>query len=133
MKRTLLFAVAVVLSASPAFATGPSGSTEGGPGSSSYNNVSCGSGTSVAGVVLYAGANGAEVCNDGKSPVPVQGRVIASTDQGGYIAADGDKDNTQNAYLQGYLRIDRNGPHCGKPGNVEDATSTTQPSTNTCP
>lgn len=121
MRRFVLTVGVLVLAVAPAFAHGPSGSNEG-DGSGS-NNVTCGSGTSTPAGVVYAGSNGAEVCNDGGGAVPLQGRIIATSDQGGYIAADGDKDNAAQA--QGWIRVDGSGVRCGDDAGPRDATHPT--------
>jgi hypothetical protein len=84
------------------------------------NQVTCGSGEDVGGLfVLYAGANGAEACSAGGG-LPVQGRIIATSEDGGYLAADGDADNAPEA--QGWIRIDGGGVHCGAADGDLDAT-----------
>lgn len=103
-----------------ALADGPSGSTE------QENQVDCNeeSSTDVGGVVyVYAAENGVETCGDDTSSFPLDGRVIVTSDQGGYIAADGDASNS--APLDGYVRVDSNGVHCGDEGN-QDSTAADQ-------
>ena len=122
MRKVILAAVAAIaLAGGAAFADGPSGSSEHSPTGGYTNDVRCGQGTATPVAVLYAGANGAEVCNEG-GPVPVQGRVIVSI-EGQYIAADGDKDN--EAPADGWARIDSNGVRCGDTGGNLDATHPT--------
>jgi hypothetical protein len=133
VKKIALLPFSLVLAAGLAHATGPGGSSEGAPKTKTYNNVRCGRGTNAGGFVVHASSAGVEACNSGAAKVPVQGRVMVANQQGGYVAADGDRDNRQNAYLQGYVRIDRAGAHCGKQKNVEDSTSAKQPKTNKCP
>lgn len=103
-----------------ALADGPSGSTEDG------NQVDCSeeSSTDVGGVFyVYAAENGVEVCGDDTSSFPADGRVIVTSDQGGYVAADGDASNSDP--LDGYIRVDGNGVHCGDENN-QDSTATDQ-------
>lgn len=83
------------------------------------NQVTCGAGTQAGGATVYAGPNGVEVCND-DADLPIQGRAIATTDDGGYIAADGDADNAPEA--QGWIRVDQNGVRCGDPTGNLDST-----------
>lgn len=83
------------------------------------NQVACGSGTDVAGVSVYAGPNGVEACND-DADLPAQGRIIATTDDGGYVAADGDADNPTEA--QGWIRVDQSGVRCGDTAGNLDST-----------
>ena len=124
----LLAAAAVFGIAGPALADGPSGSHEEdtvcdpvtGVCSEVWDNqVSCGAGTDVGGATVYAGPNGVEVCND-DADLPIQGRAIATSDDGGYIAADGDADNATEA--QGWVRVDQSGVRCGDPAGSLDAT-----------
>lgn len=115
MRRLALMPVVVLaLTVTAASANGPSGSSE------SNNQVSCGAGTATAVAVVYAGTNGVEVCNDGTT-LPLQGRVIATTDQGGYVAADGDAGNPAQA--QGWIRIDATGVRCGDSAGGLDSTN----------
>lgn len=103
-----------------ALADGPSGSTEEG------NEVDCNedSSTDVGGVFyVYAAENGVETCGDDTSSLPLDGRVIVTSDQGGYIAADGDASNS--APLDGYVRVDASGVHCGDENN-QDSTASDQ-------
>ena len=90
------------------------------------NQVDCdeGSSTDVGGLFfLYAGSNGAEACADDDSSLPIDGRVIATTEQGGYVAADGDNSNPEPA--NGYVRIDGGLVHCGDDAN-QDSTAADQ-------
>jgi hypothetical protein len=128
-----MLVAAAALVPGAALASGPSGSTEGAPRSKTYNNVKCGKGTNVKGLVVYAGTNGIEACNDGRAPSQlVQGRAIVTS---GYVAVDGDRDNKVYGPLdlRNYARADRAGAHCGKQGGVEDSTSASQPAKNKCP
>lgn len=130
MRKTCVLAMALALSgiAGAALADGPSGSheedlvcdpTTGVCTTQWDNQVTCGTGTDVAGANVYAGSNGIEVCND-NADLPMQGRVIVTSDDGGYIAADGDADNAPEA--QGWLRIDQGGIRCGDPTGNLDST-----------
>lgn len=121
----LVATVALVLAVAPALAHGPSGSYEEN-GTTWDNQVTCGGGTRTPAGVIYAGSNGAEVCNDG-GVVPVQGRLIATTDQGGYVAADGDANNPGQA--AGWFRIDGSGVRCGDDAGRRDATHPTSADT----
>jgi hypothetical protein len=89
------------------------------------NQVDCNKATSedVAGVQVYAGSNGVEVCSDGGAAGLPEGRVIATTDDGGYVAGDGD--GTNSAPADGYARLDGDGLHCGDLDN-QDSTSADQ-------
>lgn len=98
----------------------PPGNTSAHP---NKNQADCNESSSqnVGGVFyLYAGSNGAETCADGTSGLPVDGRVIVTSDQGGYVSADGDADNSAPA--NGYLRVDGGGFHCGDDNN-QDSTA----------
>ena len=84
------------------------------------NQVDCNESASedVAGAQLYAGSNGAELCNEGGFAAPIiEGRAIATTDGGGYLTIDGDGSNTAPA--DGYARLDQSGIHCGDENNVD--------------
>jgi hypothetical protein len=105
--------VTLGLVGAPAFAHGPSGSNE------DNNQVSCRKGTRTPAGVVYVGTNGAEVCND-RGVVPIQGRVIVTTAQGGYVAADGDRNNPGQS--AGWARVDRKGIRCGDDAGRRDAT-----------
>ncbi|MDQ1403534.1 MAG: hypothetical protein QOG03_1850 [Actinomycetota bacterium] len=122
MKKFLVGAAAAAMllsGAGAALANGPSGSTE-----DSTNNVSCG-GTRTPAGTAYAGANGAEICNDGAG-APIQGRIIVSVNgAGSYAAADGDANNNSNA--TGWSRLDSSGPHCGS------GDATTKSGEHSCP
>jgi hypothetical protein len=128
MRRLAALVGSLVIAVTPAIAHGPSGSHEEDGSPPAWDNqVSCGSGTATpAGPVLYAGSNGVEVCND-SGPVPVQGRVIATTDQGGYVAADGDGNNP--AQSAGWVRVDSSGVRCGDDAGRRDATHPTSADT----
>ena len=78
------------------------------------NQVDCNEDASedVAGAQLYVAENGAELCNEGGFAAPIiEGRAIATTDDGGYLAIDGDGNNP--APGDGYARLDQSGVHCG--------------------
>jgi hypothetical protein len=85
------------------------------------NNLVPGAPVTIAGE--QTGTGGAlVVCNDSAS-LPIQGRVILTGDtSGGYIAADGDADNTQDPKAAGFVRADigaNPGVRCGDPaGNL---------------
>lgn len=87
------------------------------------NQVNCNEQTSedVAGAQLYAGSNGVELCNEGGLAGAIEGRAIATTDQGGYIAIDGD--GTNPAPGNGYARVDQSGFHCGDESNLDSGAS----------
>lgn len=125
--------VAALLLATPAFAHGPSGSSEEvkKDGRTTYtNNTKCKKGTRLPTGVIYVAQNGAEVCND-RGVLPVQGRFIVTTAQGGYIAADGDKDN--EGPLSGWFRLDRSGPRCGdSKGNLDSTHPTSKDTSADC-
>ncbi|MEY2478633.1 MAG: hypothetical protein QOG87_3948 [Actinomycetota bacterium] len=95
------------------------------------NQVSCGTGTAQAGPVVVATAGDPAtggaivVCNE-SADLPIQGRVIGSGGtSGGWVAADGDADNTQNEKAQGWARADVNGDgvqvRCGDPNGDLDS------------
>ena len=116
-------ALTVTLAVAPALADGPSGSHEEDGSPAVWDNqVTCGSGTNTPVATVYAGTNGVEVCNDG-GPLPIQGRFIATTEQGGYVAADGDSSNPGQA--AGWVRVDRSGVRCGDDTGRRDATHPT--------
>jgi hypothetical protein len=108
----LVVAFVLLFAAVPsvAHADGPSGSKE------SNNAVKCGDGTDTPVGRLYGGANGVELCSDDNASP--DGRIIVSFD-GQYAAADGDKDNPQQA--QGWARLDSSGPTCSTP-QKQDST-----------
>ena len=86
------------------------------------NQVDCNEDASedVAGAQLYVADNGAELCNEGGFAAPViEGRAIATTDDGGYIAIDGDNNNAAPA--NGYARGDESGIHCGDATSNQDS------------
>lgn len=71
------------------------------------HHVTCGEGQDVGGLVtVYAAENGVEACND-SGDLP-QGRIILTSDQGGYAAADGDPSNGAEG-PDGWIRIDSDG------------------------
>lgn len=128
MRKLAMLVGLLALAAAPAVADGPSGSHEEDGSPAVWDNqVTCGSGTETPAAVIYAGPNGVEVCNSG-GPVPVQGRVIATTEQGGYIAADGDANNSPEQ-AQGWVRVDSNGVRCGDSAGRKDATHPTSADT----
>jgi hypothetical protein len=86
------------------------------------NQVACADGQDVNGIKVYADSGGAEACSDASETGP-EGRIIVSSDQGGYVAADGDADNPEPA--NGYARLDSDGLHCGDESN-EDSTQADQ-------
>jgi hypothetical protein len=100
----------------------PAGDAADDPGE---NQVTCSdSSQDVGGVFsLHAGASGLEACADDGSALPIDGRAIATTDQGGYVAIDGDNSNPEPS--NGYARIDQSGPHCGNLAN-QDSTAEDQ-------
>ena len=124
MRKGLIVAVvACVVMGGTALAHGPSGSYEGSKDHDvRNNNVHCAKGQSAtqAGTKVYWGYNGVEVCKDRNGVVPAgpQGRVYVAMTNGGYVAADGDRNNPEQA--RGYARIDRTGPHCSD-GKDQDA------------
>ena len=81
------------------------------------NQVTCGTNNDVGGTDVYAAENGVEVCSD-SADLPIQGRIIATTDDGGYVAADGDGDNPEEA--QGWARLDGSGARCGDIATDDD-------------
>ena len=101
------------------------------------NDVRCNAGGTEAGptgVKIYQAGSptnadgGVGICNAGGT-VPVQGRVVAAgNSEGGYVYADGDKDNA-NEQAQGYARVDgKFGPsaptvRCGDSTGRKDASS----------
>lgn len=129
MRRFLLLLLgALLLTVAPALADGPSGSHEEDGSPPTWDNqVTCGAGTATPVGVIYAGPNGVEVCNGGSGVIPLQGRVIATTDDGGYIAADGDADNPAEA--RGWIRVDSSGVRCGDDAGRLDATHPTSADT----
>jgi hypothetical protein len=86
------------------------------------NQAVCADGQDVNGIKVYADSGGAEACSDASETGP-EGRIIVSSDQGGYVAADGDADNPEPA--NGYARLDSDGLHCGDESN-EDSTQADQ-------
>lgn len=127
---------ALLAVAGPAFAD-VAGTGEGGTGAGD-NNVNCDKSSTaqrqnVAGGIFIAAEgnqaapqNGGAIvlCNEGNTangaPTPVQGRVIVKGGTGGgYVAADGDKDNDPNA--QGWARLNIGttpGVNCGGPADA---------------
>lgn len=103
VRKLLLVALVVLAAAAPAFANGPSGSTE------SNNQVNC-TGSPVAGAYLYVGTKGVEACSEGG--LVIEGRVIVSAEKG-YASIDGDEsDKGMSNSLAGFLRADAGGLHC---------------------
>jgi hypothetical protein len=102
-KIALATTVFVIALPTAAFAKGPSGSNE-----ATNGQVKCGKGTvaTPVGVVVYAGPNGAELC-DGNN-TPPDGRIIVTPN---YVAIDGDPSNPGQS--SGFIRIDKSGPSCG--------------------
>lgn len=89
------------------------------------NQVDCNeqNSTNVGGIgYVHAGSGGAEVCGDGTSSLPIDGRASVDADDG-YVAIDGDNSNTAPA--NGYARVDDGGVHCGDEQN-QDASSADQ-------
>lgn len=116
--RLVLFAlvatVALAIGGS-ASATGPSGSEDDGD-----NETTCAEGTSVDNpeggslLTVYVDEGSIETCSD--DGVPLDGRIIATMDDGGYVAADGDASNPEQ--LQGWVRVDSDGSvSCGPDGD----------------
>ncbi|MBI4730444.1 MAG: hypothetical protein HY775_13245 [Acidobacteria bacterium] len=123
VRKLLLIALVVLAAAAPAFANGPSGSTE------TDNQVDC-TGAPVAGVYLFAGAKGVEACSQGG--LVIQGRVIVSAEQG-YVAVDGDESNKgMDKSLTGWVRVDAKGVRCDHytTGEDSDDTDSTTPAHN---
>lgn len=89
------------------------------------NHVTCSdSSQDVGGIAhLSVGESGVEGCADDSSALPIDGRAIVTTDQGGYAAIDGDNSNPGTS--NGYARLDQSGPHCGNTAN-QDATQADQ-------
>jgi hypothetical protein len=86
--------------------------------------------TNVGGIgYLYAGANGAELCGDEGSSLPIDGRATVDI-QNRYIAIDGDNSNTAPA--NGYLRIDQAGVHCGNDTNQDSSADQSGNSSSDC-
>lgn len=115
---------------------GPAGSHEGGPEDDDFNQVTCTSQApseapfKIDGDDPSDGAGALVICFDNEDS-EFNGRVILSGDannQSGYVAVDGDASN--GAPLDGYVRVDSSGPHCGNASN-QDASSEDQ-SQNTC-
>jgi hypothetical protein len=142
----LTLAAACMAMAVPAFAAGPSGSTEchvadddcdgvidddpaqdpagdaaDDPGENQVTCNAAGSQNAGGVVYIYVGANGAEGCADETSSLPIDGRAAATTDQGGYATIDGD--NTNPAPANGYVRVDPTGVHCGNPTNQDSGAA----------
>jgi hypothetical protein len=101
-------------------------------GSPGENQVDCNESgsTNVGGVgYVYAGSNGAEVCGDEGSSLPVDGRVVVNTEEG-YVAIDGDNNNP--APLNGYARLDGDGVHCGDDNNQDSGADQTNNGSDDC-
>jgi len=142
MRKILVAAMtaALLAVAAPAFA-GPGGTSE-----DSTNNVDCNSTPAtqrvqVPGSGIFISADGNQtapqnggslvVCNESATnngaPSPIQGRVIASGGtSGGYVAADGDKDNAEQAKGWARLNIGTSpGVVCGGPADAGTSTDAT--------
>ncbi len=133
MRKTLAagFVAGLMAIAAPALAATPP--SEGTTNNTPNNNVSCN------GNVVYGLPDGSStpsssgtlmICNDGTTAPPpaIQGRIIlsGSATSGGYIAADGDRDNPGQA--AGYARLSAGtggvAIHCGDTAhNDTDSTS----------
>lgn len=101
----------------------PAGDAKDDPGE---NQVDCNEESSqdVGGLFfLFVGESGVESCADDGSQLPVDGRAIVTSDQGGYASIDGDNNNPPP--LNGYARVDEGGFHCGDENN-QDSTSEDQ-------
>jgi hypothetical protein len=87
------------------------------------NQVDCNEANSKGanGVNVYAGPNGAEVCDDGGT-TPIDGRVVVDANSKS-VSVDGDNSNPGQS--TGYVRVDQGGIHCGSPDN-EDSTNPDQ-------
>lgn len=97
------------------------------------NQVDCNEQTSqdAGGLAfVYAGGNGAEVCADDASEAPADGRLIVTSDDGGYVGADGDNTNSEPA--NGYARLDQSGPHCGDETNQDSTAAQTDNTGDDC-
>lgn len=143
MRKLLIAAVAAGLLAvvAPAFAD------VAGTGEGTDNNVNCDNSATaqrqnVPQTGIWVAANGSQtapqnggalvLCNEGGGPAPspIQGRIIASGNtSGGYVAADGDRDNAAQA--QGWARADVSaaGPkvRCGGPADAGSGTNAETP------
>ena len=136
--RTLLVAGLVAGSmaiSGAALADGPSGSDEPtDPDTGAQTNeVQCGAGTEVQdGITVYAGANGVETCSDSDASA-IQGRIIVSNENGGYIAIDGDADNAQHDdSLTGYIKVSAEGQGCGPDGGGDASDAGAEASLENC-
>lgn len=147
MRRLLIGIMSAFLLAlgAPAFAAdGPAGTSEEGNqldcGAPGDTDVDAGNGVMVKteGDQAAPQDGGAVVvCNDG-TDVPVQGRVMgAGGTEGGYVAADGDADNSPEQ-AQGWARVDVSptGPAAGCGDTTTGDTDAANPagalSTDTC-
>lgn len=128
----------MTLAIAPAFASpnGPGGTSEGhaDPADPAVwvddNNVNCGTtgtalpdGSVVATDGTTGGTGGALIlCNDSG---PIQGRIILAGDatKGGYVAADGDKDNPSGGtgWSKVTIGADNPGPSCGDNDSTTEA------------
>lgn len=133
MKRCLLL-VAVVVATLGAFGAGHAadcgvgGSAPNGSGSckTAGNDVKCGQGTNTGVVIVSASTTGAEVCNEGGTAFPVQGRIGAQ--QGcDCVYIDGDNDNNHTLLLHGWLRVDKNGASCRSTDSEQGYTAKGRP------
>lgn len=118
-KRSLLVGIIVAVATLGSFGTasaadcGPDGTKPNSSGSceTAQNEVRCGQGTDTGLLIVSASATGAEVCNEGGTDFPVEGRAGTQQDcQCVYI--DGDDDNNHGLLLHGWLRVDQTGAYC---------------------
>ncbi|HVL89943.1 MAG TPA: hypothetical protein VM841_06885 [Actinomycetota bacterium] len=92
---------------------GAGGTTPNSSGSckTATNQTVCGSGIDTGLIIVSAGPGGAEICNDGGTAFPVDGRAGAQLECV-CVYIDGDDDNNHDLLLHGWLRIDQNGAWC---------------------
>lgn len=96
------------------------------------NEVDCseGSSTDVGGVAyVYAGSDGAEVCADDSSAFAIDGSATIDTEEG-YVAIDGDNSNA--VPLNGYVRVDESGVHCGDENNQDSGAAQGENTSSDC-
>ncbi len=118
--------------ATPAMATGPSGSTE----NRRTRQVRCADGTVTPVGVVYASpsgasgkkSNGIDVCSQDDA-LPIDGRIIVNTDEG-YASLDGDPSNSETVSVparpeaaNGFTRVDSTGVHCDEDHRYWDSTT----------